>query len=186
MLLDIGVGILLTIWTSWFFQVDLTFFLIFFGILFSLLPDADFFVEFIKHGSVGGKVIREHRELAHFPLFYVPVVFVIFFLFGGIWSVFLGLGLLAHFLHDSVGIGWGIKWLWPFSKRAYKLFAGKNGRVSSKLLVSWDSEELTKVAAEHGDPDWIRNIYLRPHPINVIEFLFFIGSLVGLYFYLVY
>ncbi len=184
MFLDIGVGILLSIWTSWFFQIDLTFSLIFIGIIFSLFPDIDFFVEFIKHGSVGGKIIREHRELIHFPLLYIPVILIVLSLFGIMWATFLSLGLLAHFLHDSIGIGWGIKWLWPFSKRAYKLFSEKNGTFSSRLLVSWDHKELTEVVAEHGDPDWIRNIYLRLHPVNVIEFLSFVTSLIILYFYL--
>ena len=73
MFLDIGIGILLSIWTSCFFHSDLTFTLVFAGIAFALLPDIDFFIEFFKHGSVGGKVIREHRELTHFPIIYIPV-----------------------------------------------------------------------------------------------------------------
>lgn len=184
MFLDIGVGILLSIWTSWFFQIDLTFFLIFLGIVFSLFPDIDFLVEFIKHGSVGGKIIREHRELIHFPLLYIPVILIVFTLFGTIWATFLGLGLLAHFLHDSIGIGWGIKWLWPFSKKTYKLFSEKNGKISSRLLVSWDHKELAKIVAEYGDPNWIKNIYMRLHPVNVIEFLSFVIAIIVLYFYL--
>lgn len=184
MFLDIGVGILLSIWTSWFFEVDLTFQLLFLAIIFSLLPDIDFFVEFFKHGSVGGRVIREHRELIHFPLLYIPVILIVFLFFGTMWASLLGLSLLAHFLHDSFGIGWGIKWLWPFSKRTYKFFSEKNGKLSSRVLMSWDQKELAETVSEHGDPNWIKNIYLRPSLINILECLSCIGALIVLYFYL--
>ncbi|MEK7128996.1 MAG: metal-dependent hydrolase [Patescibacteria group bacterium] len=184
MFLDIGIGILLSIWTSWFFYTDLTFALIIIGIIFALLPDIDFFIEFIKHGSVGGKVIREHRELIHFPIIYIPIAILIFILYGTMWATLFSLMLCVHFLHDSIGIGWGIKWLWPFSRRSYKFFSEKDGRFSSRLIVSWDHKELTGVVANHGDPNWIKNIYLRLHPVSVIEFFVFIISLLVLYFYL--
>ena len=184
MFLDIGIGILLSIWTSRFFHVDLTFTLVLTGIAFALLPDIDFFVEFIKHGSVGGKVIREHRELIHFPVIYIPVAILIYAAFGTMWVALFSLAILAHFLHDSIGIGWGIKWFWPFSRRSYKLFSEKNGKFSRRLVISWNPEELTEVVADYGDSNWIRNIYLRPTPVVIIEFSFFIISLIILYLYL--
>lgn len=184
MFLDIGIGILLSIWTSWFFHADLMFILVLAGVIFALLPDIDFFVELIKHGSVGGKVIREHRELIHFPVIYIPVAILIYVAFGAMWAALFSLAILAHFLHDSIGLGWGIKWFWPFSRRSYKLFSEKNGRFSRRLVVSWNPEELTEVVADHGDPNWIRNIYLQFHPVAVIEFSFFVISLIILYLYL--
>ena len=183
MFLDIGIGILLSIWTSWFFHADLTFALVLAGVIFALLPDIDFFVELIKHGSVGGKIIREHRELTHFPIIYIPIAILIFILYGVMWVMLFSLALFAHFLHDSVGIGWGIRWFWPFSKKAYKLFSEKDGRFSSRLIISWSPLELIKVVADHGDPNWIRNIYFRLTPISVIEFSFLIISLIILYLY---
>ncbi len=184
MFLDIGVGILLAVGMSWYFQTGLTFFMIFAGIVFALLPDIDFIVEFAKWGSVGGKVIREHREWVHFPLAYIPVVLLVFLIWGLMWALFLGAVLFLHFLHDSVGIGWGIKWFWPFSKRAYKFFSERNGNLSWRhFLVSWDHKELTEVAAERGDPDWIRNIYLRLHPVSVVESAFFVIAVGILYLY---
>jgi len=185
MFLDIGIGILLSIWTSWFFHVDLMFTLILMGIIFALLPDIDFFIELIKHDSVGGKVIREHRELTHFPIIYIPVAILVYPIFGAMWVALFSLAILAHFLHDSVGIGWGIKWFWPLSKKAYKFFSEKDGKFSRRLVVSWRPEELTKVAADYGDPNWIRNIYLQFTPIAIIEFSFFAISLLILSLYLV-
>lgn len=185
MFLDIGIGILLSIWTSWFFHVDLMFTLILTGIIFALLPDIDFFIELIKHGNVGGKVIREHRELTHFPIIYIPVAILVYVVFGAMWATLFSLAIFAHFLHDSVGIGWGIKWFWPFSKKAYKFFSEKDGRFSNRVIISWDPAELTEVAANHGDPNWIRNIYLQFTPIAIIEFSFFAISLLILSLYLI-
>ncbi len=183
MFLDIGLGILIAIWVSHFFGVPLTTGLLGFGVFFSLIPDIDFLVELFKHGSVGGKFVREHRELLHFPILYAPLILCVYLIFGSMWALMLGFGLLGHFLHDSVGIGWGVKWLWPISKRSFKFFSERNGAFSRRLLVSWSPQELPGVVAEHGDPHWMRNIYLRLHPIGVIEFLFFVGALIMLYFY---
>ena len=184
MLLDIGVGILLAIWMNWVFGVQLSFWFVVFGAVLVLLPDVDFFIELLKHGSVGGREVREHRNITHFPIIYIPVVAVIFAVWGPAGAIFFGLAVFAHFVHDSAGIGWGIKWLWPFSRKAYKCFSEKDGAFSRRLLVAWTPDELVEVAAKHGHPDWFRYIYLRPHPINVLESGFFLMSLVALYLYL--
>lgn len=184
MLLDSAIGIFSSIFVSWFFNFEISSSLVLVGIVFALLPDLDFLVEFIKHGSVGGKVIREHREIIHYPIIYVPVVILIYFLTGIFWATLFAMGIFSHFVHDSIGIGWGIKWFWPFSKKSYKLFSEKDGSFSSRLVVSWEPEELKEVVLKYGDPDWIKNIYLRLHPVSVIELMFFIFSLIILYFFL--
>lgn len=183
MLFDIGTGILLAIWVSHFFHIHLTSSLIVMSIFLVLLPDFDFLVELVRHGSVGGREIREHRRISHFPFTYIPVVVVILLLWGPMWAVLFGLAVLAHFVHDSAGIGWGIMWLWPFSHTSYKCFSEKNGAFSTRLLVAWSPEEIKKLAATH-DPNWFRNIYMRAHPINVIECVWFAASLVILYVFL--
>ena len=183
MFLDIGVGILLSVWTSWHFQTDFTFFLILFGIIFALLPDIDFFIELVKHGSVGGKTIKEHRQLTHYPIAYIPVALFIYFLFGVEWAFLFFGAALFHFIHDSIGIGWGIKWFWPFSKRTYKLFSDKNGKFFLGG-VSWDDKELKIAVEAHGDPNWIKNVYFRPSLTLIIESMGLLISLIILYLYL--
>jgi len=71
----------------------------------------------------------------------------------------------------SVFLGWGIKWLWPLRNRTYKFFVDPSTGWWSfkKFLHSWNDIELRKIAAIHGDPDWIKNFYLKPHPIAIIE-----------------
>ena len=52
--------------------------------------------------------------------------------------------------------------------------------IGKNLMVSWSPEELERVVAEHGDPDWIRHYYFRPHPVVLIESAVFLASLVAL------
>ncbi|MEK7500640.1 MAG: metal-dependent hydrolase [Patescibacteria group bacterium] len=175
MFLDIGVGIILSVIFSRWFGVELTGWLVAAGIIFALLPDADVFVElWQRRGKLGGKIQGFHRTFTHYPLMYLPLVLAVFIMAGGFWALFLGLGALAHLLHDSVGTGWGIKWLWPFSKKRYKFFADKDGSVSANLIVSWTPAEWKKAVFQYGDPDWFKHYYLRPSPVFIVEFLVFV------------
>ncbi len=182
MFLDIGVGIFVSIFLSHIFEISLSPELVVGGILFSLMADLDVFVELAKRGKVGGRVQGHHRELTHFPLTYLPIFILIYFLFGKVWSALFGLCVFLHFLHDSVGMGWGIKWLWPFSNKSYKFFSEKDGRLSANFLVSWRPQELKKIIAQYGDDHWIKNFYFKLHPIAVFEFLVFVFSVLVLYF----
>lgn len=180
MFLDIGVGILLAVGLSKVFGVALSYPLVFAGAGFSLLPDLDILVELAKRGRIGGRVQGHHRELTHFPLTYLPVWFLVWRFFGPVWGSLFGLAVAAHFLHDSAGMGWGLKWLWPFSRRAYKFFSNKDGSFSGRFLVSWSPAELKTVIHNHGDDHWLKNFYFKLHPIAVFEFLFFVGSVLML------
>jgi len=57
MFLDIGVGILSSIFISWFFNLPLTFLLIIGGIVFALLMDVDFLFYVFQ-----GKEVYRHRD----------------------------------------------------------------------------------------------------------------------------
>lgn len=181
MFLDIGIGIFLAVFLPKIFGLGLSYWLVFAGALFALAPDLDVFVELAKRGRIGGRVQGHHRELTHFPLTYFPFIFAVYYLGGSFYAWLFGLAVLAHFLHDSVGMGWGIKWLWPFSQRSYKFFSEKDGRFSTNLIVSWRSDELNETIALYGDDHWFRNYYLKVHPIAVIEFTVFVLSLLVLY-----
>ena len=184
MFLDIGVGILIAVGVSSWFHIALSPTVIFASIIFALLPDVDFWVEFFKHKSVGGTVIREHRELFHFPLVFIPLTELVWFFAGSFWATLFGLGIFAHFLHDSIPtLGWGIKWFWPFSRKSYKLFAGENGRWAPRLYIAWTPEELEKTAALYGDPDWIKNFYLHITPTLITELLVLFIAMIALVLY---
>lgn len=182
---DIGFGFLIAVITAHVFGVPITTTLVIICSIAALLPDIDFLVEFFRHGSVGGTVIREHRELLHFPITFIPFIALVWVLFGSVWGFVFLMGTLTHFLHDTVGIGWGIKWFWPISTRAYKLFSDERGR-PAWTATSWSAEEMPRLAKEHGVEHWIRDIYLKPFSgntegwlslVNIIEWLIFLVGL---------
>lgn len=190
---DIGLGFLIAIFTSSVFHFEPTLWFIVFCVLSALLPDIDFLLEFAIHHNIAGKEIREHRELLHFPASYIPFVALVWFLAGPMWGVALLCGILTHFIHDSIGIGWGIAWLWPFSKRNYKLFAGKNGYISWNFLQSWAHHEMPALASSYGIENWVWKIYIKPFPIrvpvwllwvNVAEWVIFAIGALSLWMYL--
>jgi len=180
--LDVGVGILLAISCRALFNVPLTASLVLWSIGFALLPDIDVFPELIQRkGKLGGKEIGLHRELAHFPLTYLIPAVIIFYFVGPPWGYLFLCGVLLHLLHDSVGMGWGIKWLWPFSQNSYKFFADRENNMAWQPLIVWKPEALGAAVREYGKPDWFRRYYLELHPIVLIEIgvlLFAIGMLV--------
>lgn len=180
LLADIGIGIFSVVIARKLFQIELTVFTVFIGIIFSLLPDTDFLIEWAKRKRMPSKFPHEHRNVSHFPLLYVPLGSFIIFWFGYIYLFLFVFNSLSHFLHDSFGVGWGIKWAYPFSKRSYKFFTGDNNRFSKRFIISWDEGELQKAIEEHGDPDWIKNIYLRPTLVSITEIMVFVVSLIVL------
>src|SRR6185436_6524853 len=102
MLLDIGVGILAALWFGepvWL------------GILFALLPDIDAVINFARFRST--RFAYRHRDLLHLPIIYVLIAFAVYFFNPPVAALFL-ICTLLHFVHDSIGIGWGVQWLWPF------------------------------------------------------------------------
>lgn len=182
MFLDFGVGILSSILVSKLFFIPLTASFVLTGILFSVLVDIDFIIYMIR-GDGFNKNTHGHRNIFHYPILYLllgALVTIIFFRVE--WLILFTITSLSHFVHDSIGIGWGIKWFWPISKKSYKFFSNQNGRFSKKPVVSWDSDELTKTVAQYGDPHWFKNLYLRPSPVFILELLVFVFSLAVLFY----
>lgn len=185
MFLDIGIGILSAIFVSSLFWFELTALFVFVSILLALLPDIDIVFYLVKKGFKS--LDHRHRNIFHYPIIHFLIgIFITLFIDFKFSLLFL-LNTFGHFLHDSVGIGWGVKWLWPFSRKLYKfsfanLHAGKKPKI--RFLYEFSDEELDNVNFKYGDPDWIKNIYLRPSMISITEFIFFLISVFALYFYL--
>lgn len=187
MFLDIAVGILLSIGASWYFNVELTFILILTSVLFALSPDIDFLWMLSRMGIT--KITYKHREILHYPLIFLPIGAIVLIPFGKIFVVIFILAAFWHFLNDTLTIGWGVQWFWPFSKKYYKLLGGMiyqtldKPKLPLKFFYAWTPEEVEGIELKHGDPNWLKNIYLRFHPMAIIEFGVFIISLIILYFY---
>ena len=179
--LDIAIGILLGLAVPAVFGESVSPMFVLIGIAFALLPDLDAVWEMIaRKGKLSGKSQTIHREWLHYPLTYIPIAVLIYLLAGPTWGTLFAACITAHFLHDSIGIGWGIKWLAPFTQNSYKFFVKDQDTSHLHMIKTWQPNELTKVIKTHGDPDWIRNIYLRPSRTLIIESLMFIVAVVVL------
>jgi membrane-bound metal-dependent hydrolase YbcI (DUF457 family) len=156
---DAGLGILSAVTVCWVFGVDPTFSLILVGILFAYIPDIDWVLDahFWKTGRVAAYAQNpyDHREGLHKPLLWALAISGFGIVFGGVGPFIAFVAVMAHFLHDTVGTGWGMPWLWPLSKRRIKLFATKqNEVVLYPFLMSWSREELTHYITNYGRANW--------------------------------
>lgn len=183
MFFDIGTGILSAIFIGSLFHVPLTTPMIVVGILFALGPDLDYLYHILRHRH--GQNDFEHRNLLHLPLLYLPVGTVIVFLVAGpMYATLFLIPSLLHFIHDSIGIGWGVRWLYPFSTDNIAflyLYSGKIREGLRRPIFVFDAETLRQTVSEHGDSDWKRSIYGKLHPIAIIEYSFFVLSLIILF-----
>lgn len=180
MFLDIGVGILAAILVSKLFSITLTYWFVAGGIVFALLMDADF----IFHLWTGGtsKDVHRHRDLLHYPIVYIPFgSSIAYFLGGNYWALLFAICSFVHFLHDSIGIGWGVQWLWPFRNDHYTFFYAYQPPSRPPLpfqwVYIWKHDEIDKIEEKLGDHDWIKNIYLKWHPYAIVEFVVFLIAL---------
>ncbi len=185
MFLDIGIGILTSIFVSHFFNIEISIWIVIFSISFALLPDLDFLYFYPKKHDT--KYDYKHRDIIHYPLLYLPIGTLIFWIiFGKVWGIAFFIASLFHFIHDSIGIGWGIKWLYPFSRDNHSffyLYAKDGQRGWRKLIFIFKEKELPGIVAKYGDPNWVKNIYFKWHPIAIFELAFFILSLIILLIY---
>jgi len=185
---DIGHGILLTILMLVLWGIDPQWVYFLMGIIFSVIPDIDAVKEFLTFGDIAASAGRlsDHRDTFHFPLVWL-VFGLIFIWFNHFFGLLFLFAVMLHFLNDSWGTGWGIKWLWPFINKNYKFFSrnDRDGDVTLKqLVVSWTPEEKINVMKKKWNPQWLRDIYLTPTKISVIEIGTFVFSLIVLALFL--
>ena len=171
--LDIAIGIFLAMGMSRFFNHELTGIMIAAGIVFALLPDADYLMHLARGNS--SRNAHRHRDMLHLPLFFIPIGVLMLYPFGREWQIFFGAASLAHFIHDSIGIGWGVQWLWPFRDNHYSFLyiwrpPDRREHLPRKLFYSWSHRDIALLAARYGDPEWMKNIYLKFHPFAIVEY----------------
>ena len=182
MFLDIASGICIAIGLQHFFGLPLGFSVIAACIVFALLPDSDFIVHLARGGT--SKNAAHHRDLLHYPLVYIPLGMLLISLLSIPLAIAFGVSSLLHFLHDSIGIGWGVQWLYPFTASHYSflyLYQAK-GKTSlpKRYFYSWKHEDIPAINKQYGDPDWIKHIYLNWHPYAIIEFAAFLAAVAAL------
>ena len=151
--LDIGVGILLSLGVAEYFGIEATPLLIAFGIACTLLPDID-----ILTIPLFGK--WHHRTHTHYPIAYLPLVVLAFVFLDPAYAALFTLAVYAHLIHDTFGIGWGIAWLWPFSRRKFLFYAARE--------------------TIPDDSNWVRHYYFRPNLLAYIEYGVLLVALIAL------
>jgi hypothetical protein len=177
--LDIGIGILLAIGVSEWFSITLTPLLIVVGIAAALLPDIDIMTKLFGRWR--------HREFTHYPLIYVAISVLLYLLLPVPYVMLITLGVLAHFIHDSIGIGWGIAWLWPFSGRKFLVFPEQSRRRVLGWFVTWLPKDEERIRTQHyegASTNWVREFYGRPSLLAFIEYGGFLVALVTLAAYI--
>jgi hypothetical protein len=178
MLVDIIIGLLLSAVISGVTSHTVpSLSLIILGVIGALLPDIDFIIWVIKQRGVINEWAHKHRDILHYPLLLIPAAFgMTLYFFGQPEAWLVSLGTLAHFIHDTMGIGGGIRWLWPFDNRFYYLEQAKQ----SWKLHKWTPQEQDAIARQRGNPNWIRDMYPPKTLITQISLIL----LLGLLFYL--
>lgn len=186
MLLDIGIGIL---WGLLFDALSdahsLQSFLLF-GIFAALSPDMDFVYHLLKGGSF--KNDHRHREVLHQPIFVLVLGIVIALLASPTLALLFVAGSLSHFVHDSIGIGWGVQWLYPLKTDhytfLYRVHTANKPQPPKKLLYVWPNADIDKLNEQYGDPNWFTNTYKKWHSFAIVELIVFLVSLVVLWLYI--
>ena len=121
MVVDLAIGILAYVWTSEVFGKNFNVWMLFLSIVFAFSPDADMAIFALLRKRL--KLVSHH--IIHFPLVFLPVGGSLIGLIGGWYlaTMFLAAAFSA-FVHDSCNIV-GVRWLYPFSKQAYRLVGRK-------------------------------------------------------------
>ena len=184
MLLDVGIGIFAAILVGKAFTLELGPLLVGFGIAFALLPDFDLWYILLRDGNRDHRAIARHRDLGHYPLLYIPVGTLLAAVFGAPWALLFALGAVGHFVHDSIGTGWGVPWFWPFTNRNYTFFYRYTPvakPLPKQMLYRWEHERLDEVTDEYWDPQFFKNVYGKLHPLFLAEIAVFVVALLALW-----
>lgn len=181
---DAGLGVLATLFICWLFSVPLTISYIVVGIVFAYIPDIDLALDkhFWKtgHAAAYSGNPYDHREGLHKPLLWALLISAWGLVFGGLYPFIALVAVTLHFLHDTVGTGWGMPWLWPLTKRRFKFFATKENVLTLQSpFVSWSYEELPSFIVKYGRSNWKELCYGSWTGIAIAECALALGALLA-------
>lgn len=185
MLLDIGAGIIWGILFDSLSDAHSLGVFVWFGIFSALSPDMDF----LYHLATGGTMRDDHRhrEVFHKPLFLAIGWLVVALVATPTLAWLFVVGALGHFVHDSIGIGWGVQWLAPFNNDhftfLYRVHTADKPAPPKRRLYVWPNAEIDDLNKRYGDEDWFKNTYLRWHPFAIVELAVLVAALAALWVY---
>lgn len=176
MFFDIGVGMLIATFVGVLVGTETPTKFLAVGLIGALWPDFDFLWYVARRWARGMRPLVDrwstnHRDLLHRPLALTPLTTVIVeFIFGPPEALLFGCATIAHFVHDTIAHGWGIRWFWPFGSRFYVY------RTVGSLpprFYHWTREEQVAVVSRHGRDRWLKQSYGRLSPELRIELAVF-------------
>ena len=177
--LDIGAGILVSLFVSNLYGFDATPIFILLGVAFALLPDIDMLWYLLRKPAR-----HDHRVFTHYPLFYLPACFLIYIFLGPIYGTLFTLCVVMHLVHDTIGLGWGIAWLAPFSQRKFRFLSPTGSSTGGwEFFRTWIPKEEFELVERQQDHAWVKHYYLRPNIIGFVEYGVLITGLTALYVY---
>ncbi len=171
--LDIAIGIFISLFVTHAFSIHASALLVILGIGAALFPDLDNVIPQWRRAPY------DHRNVLHWPLAYIPLSLVVFLVFGNMYGTLFSLGVLWHLVHDTVGIGWGVTWLAPFSMRKF-MFPESGRRREYGWFMTWLPDEEAAMAAKWHDPHWLRNWYFTPNWLVFTECVALVCSIIAL------
>lgn len=173
MFLDMGVGMLLGIWLPPYFGVDTSWWWVVVGCVAVLLPDVDIGAEGIPHTHWLKRYVGEHRGVLHRPLLWAVISFCVWMSGAPLYASLLFFGTFFHLVHDTFFLGWGIMWMWPWRQTKWSFFRDAHGRITSDC-VRWEPHEEVTMRHRYGTRHWVRDFYLRPSIVSVLEYSVFL------------
>ncbi len=163
MYIDIAVGLLIG-WVVAVLTGEQTLGLMLFGLVATLSPDLDFLIWLARNKWQINQYAHEHRDLFHLPLIVGLGGALLIALFSPVYAAVWFLGMMAHFIHDTLDGGFGIKWLHPFY-HGYFTLASYSPKRHFRT-----KEEQHAAAAIHGNPNWLEEQYFRINPKLLFEY----------------
>ena len=140
------------------------------GAFFGFLPDL--FSYFLIGTVKLNKWAHTHRDNFSHSIFLPVVVLVSYAIVDSKVAVAVSAAMFTHPILDLFGIGWGVKLLYPFSDKTFKMF------YKGRIITVWSQEEVDAEAEKFGDNYWIKNIYFTPNLIGISEWASLAGFII--------
>ena len=149
------------------------------GVIVGATPDITSLVFLFREHHKSGKWAHLHRDNITHTIFYPVITSLCMAGLSGINIAFIVfVALVSHLFLDLFGIGWGIKLFYPVSDKQFKLFHQKGKWI-------YTQEEIDAEVEKYGDPNWFRNLFLKPTVTAFIEWssLFLTAGIIIWYFF---
>lgn len=181
MFFDIGVGLLIASIVGNHMQAQSPWLMLAVGVAGSLWPDIDFLVWLARRKKLD-HLAHKHRDLLHKPLMFVPLFSIaVYYTLGQAAFAAFQLASIAHFLHDSIGHGWGIKWLWPLTDRYFCL---RSVGEAKPRFYAWTPVQQDVMCEKFGNRHWARQSYGSFGPTLLLESAVILGGVIAAVEYL--